>query len=65
MVQYVVWALAVVGILITRRKARLEPDDISQAVVLDAAISRLDAEVRWLDLTTARLAGPKHRGSRT
>ncbi len=50
---------------LTRRKARLEPDDISQAVVLDAAISRLDAEVRWLDLTTARLAGPKHRGSRT
>jgi len=42
---------------LTRRKARLEPTDLSQAVVLDAAIARLDAELRWLDLTSARLAG--------
>ena len=49
---------------LTRRKSRLEPNDISQAVVLDAAIARLDAELRWLDLTSARLAGPKHSGRR-
>jgi DNA-binding PadR family transcriptional regulator len=47
---------------LTRRKARLEPNDISQAIVLDAAIARLDAELRWLDLTSARLAGLKHSG---
>ena len=50
---------------LTRRKARLEPGDLSQAIVLDAAIARVDAELRWLDLTSARLAGTKHRGSRT
>jgi len=47
---------------LTRRKARLEPDDVAGAVVLDAAIARIDAELKWLDLTEARLATkPKPR----
>jgi DNA-binding PadR family transcriptional regulator len=40
---------------LTRRKARLDADDLSQAAVLDAAAGRLDAELRWLDLVEARL----------
>jgi len=40
---------------LTRRKARLEPADLSQAIVLDAAVARLDGELRWLDLCEARL----------
>jgi len=50
---------------LTRRKSRLADDDVSQAVVVDAAIARLDAEVRWLDLTSARLAGRRHGRKRT
>lgn len=48
----------------TRRKARLGPDDLSQSVVLDAAVSRLDGELRWLDLVSARLAGSTRPGSK-
>jgi DNA-binding PadR family transcriptional regulator len=41
---------------LTRRKARLDPDDLSQVAVLDAASTRLEAELRWLDLVEARVA---------
>lgn len=40
---------------LTRRKATTDPDDLASAVVIDAAISRVDAELRWLDLAEARL----------
>lgn len=40
---------------LTRRKAKTDPDDIASAVVIDAAVSRVDAELRWLDLADARL----------
>lgn len=44
---------------LTRRKAQLEDGDLPQAVVLDAAAGRLEAELRWLDLVEARwLARP-------
>lgn len=44
---------------LTRRKARLDDADLSQAAVLDAASGRLEAELRWLDLVEARwLARP-------
>ncbi len=50
---------------LTRRKARLDPADVGGAIVLDAAIARLDAELRWLDLTGARLAAAPARRGRT
>jgi DNA-binding PadR family transcriptional regulator len=50
---------------LTRRKARLAPDDLSQAVVIDSLIARVDAELRWLDLTSARLRAQTTTRSRT
>lgn len=49
---------------LTRRKARLDPADVGGAIVLDAAIARLDAELRWLDLTEARLGAAPARRAR-
>lgn len=40
---------------LTRRKTKSDPDDIASAVVIDAAISRVDAVLRWLDLAEARI----------
>jgi DNA-binding PadR family transcriptional regulator len=42
---------------LVQRKARLDPADLAQAVVLDALGERIESELRWLDRTEQRLAG--------
>lgn len=54
--------------MLTRRKATADPDDLYGTLITDAAISRVDSELRFLDLAEARIAkhstGPQERGSR-
>lgn len=47
----------------TRAKARVADDDLGRLFAIDAAIAHVEAELRWLDLCEARLAGrPKQSG---
>jgi len=48
----------------TRAKARVADDDMARLFAIDAAISHVEAELRWLDLCEARIAHQEKRPGR-